>query len=296
MSTYNGARYLQEQIDSILEQSVNESLMLYVRDDGSTDDTSQILDSYQKRGKLVWNQGNNVGPAKSFLALLMEIQGYDYYAFCDQDDVWNSNKVSRGIKCLEKYSQEPAMYCSNASLVDQNLRNLNRNVYRSKPRTDLHTLSCAGGLLGCTMLFNDKLAEIIRKGGVPEQIVMHDFYCALVCVAQHGRIVYDDYASLQYRQHNSNTIGVPTSFVEKIRNRMIDIASYNEIGIAEQAATVLDAYGNDLDMETKEWLLQVAQYRHTLFQRLRLSMSKRTHYISTNMAIKLRLSILAGNR
>ena len=94
MSTYNGEKYLNEQIDSILSQSGNFELSLLVRDDGSTDETINILNKYQNLGKLKWYSGKNLGPGKSFIDLLYKTHGYDYYAFSDQDDVWMTGKIA----------------------------------------------------------------------------------------------------------------------------------------------------------------------------------------------------------
>ena len=87
LSTYNGERYIKEQIESLLKQE-NVKVSILVRDDGSTDGTINILNEYQKQGKLKWYTGENLKPAKSFMNLVENAPEYEYYAFCDQDDVW----------------------------------------------------------------------------------------------------------------------------------------------------------------------------------------------------------------
>ena len=157
MSTYNGEKYLEEQIDSILNQSGEFHVDLWVRDDGSSDSTKDILEQYRNDGKLQWYTGDNLKSAHSFFDLIKKSRGYDYYAFADQDDYWLENKLKAGIIQLESITNA-ALYCCNAELVNQNLYSLGRTVYRQTPKTDFYTLSCAGGLLGCTMIFNKKLA------------------------------------------------------------------------------------------------------------------------------------------
>lgn len=204
MSTYNGERYLREQIESILNQIGEFDLSLYVRDDGSKDGTIEILREYQNEKKLKWYTGDNLGPAKSFINLLQNCGAYDYYAFADQDDVWEKDKIQRGINVLEEQNG-PALYCSNAELVDLQLISLGRNVYKTMPRTDFETVISAGGLLGCTMVFNDELKRRIKRDRYPVMI-LHDFYMAALCVSIGGVILYDQEATMKYRQFDEKYI------------------------------------------------------------------------------------------
>ena len=97
LSSYNGEKYIEEQIDSVLQQKGVEVRIL-VRDDGSNDKTVDILEMLYKKGKINFYKGENIGYAKSFLNLLTHDNKADYYAFCDQDDFWLSNKLIEGIK------------------------------------------------------------------------------------------------------------------------------------------------------------------------------------------------------
>ena len=105
MSSYNGEQYIKEQIDSILNQKGKFNIDIYVRDDGSFDNTIHILEDYQKKGLIKFCGGENIGPAKSFLTLLALADGYDFYAFADQDDIWFENKIESAILKIEKIPQ-----------------------------------------------------------------------------------------------------------------------------------------------------------------------------------------------
>ena len=96
MSAYNGEKYISQQIDSVLTQTYPE-VELYVRDDGSTDQTCRILEQYESEGKLHLLKGQNKGFARSFFLLLRKAPEAEYYAWCDQDDVWRSEKLERAI-------------------------------------------------------------------------------------------------------------------------------------------------------------------------------------------------------
>lgn len=121
MSSYNGEKYISEQIDSILHQE-NCNVNLIVRDDGSSDNTCEILEQYQKNNLLTWySDGENLRPAHSFLRLLANAPDSDYYAFADQDDYWMTDKLDHAIKAIGNRSDIPMIYYANSELVDSEL-------------------------------------------------------------------------------------------------------------------------------------------------------------------------------
>lgn len=295
MSSYNGEKYIKEQIDSILHQTGNFTLDLWVRDDGSSDSTPAILEEYAKTGKLRWYSGSNLRSAKSFLHLLQNCKGYDFYAFADQDDYWQPDKLSCALQAL---ANKPGMqlYFSNAELVDAKLHSLGRNVYRQTPKLDLETLSCAGGILGCTIVFNAELAKAVQEKPMPQKVIMHDFYVSELCLALGGTITFDPAAHMKYRQHGDNVVGVSTSFFKIVASRLRAIFTRPEISIADQASVLLEQYENDMSDETKKWLTNISVYRENAFRRLCLATSVYTKYINKNMSLQLRCSLLLGNR
>ena len=296
MSTYNGERYLKQQIESILSQNVNAQVDLWVRDDGSSDSTCDILQSYAKDGKLNWYTGTNLKSALSFIDLIKNVTGYDYYAFADQDDVWELNKLAISLENLSDLTHIPALFFSNARLVDSNLNPIGRNVYKRHPKLDFYTLSCAGGLLGCTMCFNEKLAKLLRMSPQRIDIVMHDFYAALVCEALNGKIVYNDSPLFNYRQHSNNVVGVSVGILPTLRDRVKEISQKPTISIADQARVILDVYNSDIKYPKKVWLAKISDYKSSLMNRIVLSFSLKTRYINLNNSIKLRMAILLKNR
>ena len=295
MSSYNGEKYIREQIDSILNQEGSFQLELWVRDDGSTDGTKDILKQYEKEKKLRWYTGDNLKPAYSFLDLICHCPGYDFYAFADQDDDWMPDKLQVGIEKIAELD-EPALYCANAELVDDTLQFLGRNVYKQTPKTDIYTLACAGGLLGCTMIFNRKLAELIQNHEQPKQLMMHDFYLALICASVRGVIKYDDSVHMKYRQHEKNVVGVSHGIWGAVKSRWNDITTKPQVGIDRQAAEAVRIYRQDIGRNESDWLIKVSKYRDSFWNRLGLACSLKTIYINRNMSVKLRLSILFGNR
>lgn len=295
MSSYNGEKYIRQQIDSILSQSGAFQPELWVRDDGSTDGTRDILEDYAVQGKLRWYTGDNLKPAHSFLDLLKHCPGYDYYAFADQDDVWQADKLSSSIQALEAFAG-PGLYFANAELADQDLNSMGRTVYRCSPALDFATLTCAGGILGCTMVFNRQLAQLIQNAPMPGPIVMHDFYVAVVCALFGGQIVYDPAARMSYRQHGKNVVGVSRSKTDAIRNRIRAVTQKAVVTVAEQAASVLTAFPETPDTAKRRWLEKLAASAHSFVPRVQISCSRKTHYVSLEKSLTLRLAILLGNR
>lgn len=287
MSSYNGAKYIRQQIESILNQQGNFKVSLLVRDDGSTDQTTKILDEYREKKVLDWFSGENVGPAKSFLDALKCSGSYDYYAFADQDDVWFPDKILTGLTFLEGINK-PALYFSNALLVDEHLHEYNATVYKNKPCLDFFTLCCAGGLLGCTMIFNPALASLVKENPLPKHVFMHDFYIAVLCKLCDGKIFYNTSATMFYRQHGKNVVGVKKDIVGKVKNKLKLVAKKSKISIADQSLALIPLAS---DPEKKKWLQKISQYRNNFLNRLLLASS-----LKMNVSLSLRMSIILGHR
>lgn len=221
MSTYNGEKYIREQIDSLIKQK-NVDIAIFVRDDGSSDSTIQILKEYETLGVLKWYTGPNLRPARSFLNLIQNAPNSEYYAFCDQDDVWSEDKLERAIAMLEKHGDntQPRLYCANYQLVDAELRPLPDNGHVST--TTFPAALVSSCCTGCTTVFNKALLNILKMGE-PETIVMHDDWAHKVCLAVGGTVDYDETKVLKYRQHGNNADGGVHTKSQKIRqilNRM----------------------------------------------------------------------------
>ena len=205
MSTYNGEKYIREQIDSLLSQTI--SCEILVRDDDSRDSTQQILSEYSKKGILKWYHGQNLGPGKSFFDLILKAPYADYYAFADQDDVWDNNKIETGIKKIAQLSANvPALYCSAFTPVDANLRFIVCNEPQKRKILSLGNALLENIAPGCTYIFNRKALEEFRKYKM-EYITIHDWDLYRIVMALGGNVVYDDERHILYRQHGNNTIG-----------------------------------------------------------------------------------------
>ncbi len=202
MSTFNGESFLKEQIDSILEQDVN--VRLIVRDDGSIDNTLHILEENQQAQRLSYYTGKNLGPHYSFLDLLKKSPDSDFYAYADQDDVWEKEKLSTAINMLDTAKEKPALYFSNTLLTDENLNPIPSK--RINPYLTFGESLIYEFIPGCTMVMNKALRDIVNTYQ-PDYIPMHDVWIYSIAQAIGAKIFFDKQPHILYRQHSNNTIG-----------------------------------------------------------------------------------------
>lgn len=215
LSTYNGALYIEEQIDSILAQTMT-SWTLYIRDDGSTDKTVTIINEYclkfPKKIKYVKDNLGNLRSAGSFMQMLSIIES-DYYMFCDQDDVWLSTKIEKSyqkIKELEFNNPEKsALVFTDLFVVDFNLKLIDSSMWNySKINPDnaknLYMTTCLSSVTGCTVMINNLLKNQVLP--YPKFARMHDWWINLNAV-HFGVVDYINEPTIQYRQHNENVLG-----------------------------------------------------------------------------------------
>jgi rhamnosyltransferase len=269
MSTYNGEKYLAEQIESLLQQE-NVEIQILVRDDGSSDNTVKMLQEYKEKGLLEYYTGENLRSARSFMDLIEKAPESEFYAFCDQDDVWKSDKLSRAVKQLKAVEQDdkPVLYCSGYQLVDSELNPLPDNGHISM--TSFNAALVASCCTGCTVVFNRALINVIRKG-MPETVLMHDDWVHKVCLAVGGTVIYDPEKTLFYRQHGGNVDGGVHGIKSKISNIFKRISNKDCIR-SEQIKELIRIYKNDMSPEILQQAQSIANYRRTgIIKRFRLA-------------------------
>jgi glycosyltransferase involved in cell wall biosynthesis len=204
MSTFNGEKYLHEQLCSILEQ-LPDNGELWIRDDGSSDRTVAIIrDVGDARIHLL--EESNIGFARSFLELMRSVPNErDMYMLADQDDVWLPGKIERAWHVVGQNSGAPFLYCTGTQLVDENLRFLGVSSWFPNSVSFLNAFT-ENLVTGCTIAMNYDLLELAtpKRGG--EKIAFHDWWLYVVAVA-FGSVFYDRVPTILYRQHAGNYIG-----------------------------------------------------------------------------------------
>lgn len=210
MSTYNGEKYIEEQLKSIQKQNYSNQ-MLMIRDDGSTDGTLEIIQNYQKRDMdICLLSGENLGVCESYFALLKAAnKKADYYALADQDDYWLPDKISAAVQKIEREvdKKNPILYAGNKILVDEKLNRIHSKVtYLSEYVPSFGNALVQNICTGCTCVINQALLSLICAHIPKEKVIMHDWWIYLVASA-FGTVIYDKDSYILYRQHKNNVHG-----------------------------------------------------------------------------------------
>lgn len=211
MATYNGEKYLREQMDSILEQSFGDFRLL-VSDDGSTDGTREILNEYVGKDSrvVVFLQNKNLGSTKNFEFLMRKVES-ECFMFSDQDDVWQKDKLQKSIDKMKE--EDCDLVYSDLEVVSEDLDVLHKSYWKLKGfekkvkrYNHFESLYLNNYVTGSTMLVKSKWLEKILPLPDKSKFILHDYWTALV-VSKFGKMAYVDEPLLKYRQHLDNRIG-----------------------------------------------------------------------------------------
>ena len=290
MSTYNGEKYLKEQIDSILKQK-NVTVKLYIRDDGSKDSTLNILDRYKEQypDNIIIFSGDNIGFANSFMYLVHKCEHNDFYAFADQDDIWEQNKLEVAIKMIDQ--KVPLLYASNLQVFDT-VENRNYLMYslesfkNEKARMEKYCYLC--NPYGCTMVWNEALQEEILKREKPDKQT-HDIWINLIAHYT-GKMILDPNSYIHYRVHGNNACGAtPKSIINKIRKYLkfyfIDNKSLN-ISLSCQS---IERYFKN---KSNKYIYYFSNYKKSIGLKVMALINIKKLKINKNSISKYRLLIL----
>lgn len=258
LCTCNGAAFLTEQLDSIAAQR-GPAVRLYVSDDGSSDATPRILESYRQRwggDRLSIRRGPCRGYVANFLSLICSPDiDADYYAYADQDDLWDTDKLARALGALASPSGDrPALYCSRTRLISESGSPVGYSPLFRKPPGFANALvqNIAGGN---TMVFNRAARDLLLVAGEVD-VVTHDWWTYLLVTGAGGRVVYDARPSVSYRQHGANLIGSNMGMGERVdrlvmalrgrkrewNDRNIDALQRSRALLAADSVEVLDEF------------------------------------------------------
>ena len=274
LSTYNGEKYLKEQLDSLFSQSYKD-FEIIARDDGSSDETINILKSYNIK---ILDTDKNLGAKLSFSTLLnyaVKNTDAEYFMFCDQDDIWKSDKIEKTInmmKELEKTNSNlPLLVHTDLEVVDEKLNVLNKSFWKYEKRdpslNSINRLIMQSTVTGCTMMINRKLAELSLP--VSENSIMHDWWISMVA-SSFGKIAYLEESTISYRQHSSNDTGSKKFGLSLILRKAINFLFYDELykhldRNINQAKSFLNQYESLLDTDTKNMLKDFVSIKEKSF-------------------------------
>ena len=292
MSSYNGARYIKEQIDSIIAQE-NVLVDLFIRDDGSVDGTIDILREIEAQHKNV-NVcfANNVGPCRSFLELLFSDDSieFDYYAFSDQDDIWMPDKLKRAIECIEDETK-PALYYS-ALLTFQEATGKKQVVSNEREYSFAESFF-QSHYPGCTMVWNRAGMKLIQGISKPNTAIMHDLFLVQVFMGTDNKIIYDKESKIKYRIHGDNlSVKKDNLAGEILRYRKI---LKNQKNLRYRSAKAYrEVMGNRLAGDKLKIINTIVEYNKTFASRCMLAkMISHTKFTAKTKVVFI-LAVLAG--
>lgn len=275
LSTYNGSKFLQEQLNSLYEQTYPE-IRILVRDDGSTDSTRSMLGIEQSKGRVDILEGhNNLGPALSFFELLRSAASTatKYVAFCDQDDVWHPQKIAHAVSTLTGVAGSgPAMYFSRAEIVDEHLKHIG---YTEMPgKVGFGNALVENVAVGCTVVLNRKAIDLICEN-LPDKVLIHDWWCYLV-VSCFGEVIFDNSPDIKYRQHGSNAIGMATNMFDQLERKLRRFFGNGRghLWISEQASSLLNIFQDSIPLSQRQILNKFVGAKSSLCCRFKLALSR----------------------
>jgi glycosyltransferase involved in cell wall biosynthesis len=293
LATHDGERYLDAQLGSLAAQEA-EHIDVYASDDASTDGTVAVLESWRSRwhkGRFEIVKGPGRGFAENFRMLMRLPQGATtHVGFCDQDDIWDTDKLTAAVGALEPAGTRPALYCSRTRLIDSDgVRALGYSPYFRRPPHFRNAIvqSIAGGN---TMLLNRAAFNLVAEASRRTDFVSHDWWCYQLVSGAGGLVYYDPVAHIGYRQHNSNAVGNNLGLVAKARRLGMTLqgrfSRWNEINVralescadllSEEARHTLTAFRKIREASPLQRLFMLRRagiYRQTAFGDLSLSVA-----------------------
>ncbi len=219
LATFNGERFLAQQLETLANQSVRR-LDVFASDDGSMDRTASILD----RCRAAWSAGSFQildGPAKGFAEnfrslILQASASTEYVAFCDQDDLWDGDKLAVAANALAPYEKIPAVYFSRTRLINAEGQTVGHSpLFTRRPSFRNALVQSIGG--GNSTVLNRRGYELVRESSRRTGFVSHDWWCYLIVTGAGGTAIYDPIPHVGYRQHGGNLVGHNTGFSRGVR-------------------------------------------------------------------------------
>ena len=292
MCTYNGERFLREQIDSVLSQK-DVAVSIKVADDRPSDGTVRILEEYRSRYPNFDYCVNEVNKnfTYNFIDLLFSVRDtqYDYYAFCDQDDIWLPEKLAEAIKKIgEKGSSENGvLYCSNLKVTDARGNAIGMEEGDSIHKTNRCTYLYENICTGCTMVFDRKFKDHCLKY-YPKSIRLHDHWFFLIAVYT-AEWVYDPRAFILYRQHVDNQVGSKKNADESLGAQFAHFLEKSNSDTTQRLQQLLIGYGDEISAADRKNIEIVANYKRNIGCRLKFACYSRFKRRKRNLRFRIRV-------
>lgn len=253
MSTYNGEKYLKEQLDSIINLNEFELIKVLIRDDGSTDGTRDILKEYEEKYDFEIILGTNIGITRSIFELLKNSdENCKLFALSDQDDIWMKDKFYNVMqKHYNSDNTEPIMYASISEVVSEDIKHIGTTLIPKK-EVGFYNAMVQNITPGHTQVYNRRLVELLVNKKFKDVVVV-DWWIYLVASGC-GKIIFEPKCTVKHRQHNNNSVGYQNNGVKKLINRIKKLKRKDANSISKQLKSLFDIYGDILKDDYKNEL------------------------------------------
>lgn len=294
LATYNGERFLLEQLESLTAQSRRPD-RLVLRDDGSTDRSVEIVQAWADRSGVALQQvtGPRLGPALSFLKALQVAEPADIFLFCDQDDVWQPYKIERALY-LVPWGEDvvPTLCATRLEVVDERLTPMRLSLLPTN--LSFSSASCESVLTGCTMAFNAAFRELLVRA-LPKNAAMHDWWCYLLATSANGAALrFDSTPTVLYRQHGGNALGAGPVGWSALRARGLRFIGRDSAMRSRQLQEFAKLHGYALAPQASAILYQLLAAKHGLVPRLRAAFTARIRRQTFLATLATRLALLTN--
>lgn len=267
LSTYNGEKYLREQLDSIINQSINAEI--FIRDDGSSDTTLDIIDEYcDKHNFITCVKGENLGYVGSYFELMRTANEYDYYAFSDQDDIWFQDKLEVALNKLRALDlSKPCLYASCSLLVNDDMEGKLTTQFNRR-EINYYNIIIQNIMPGHTQVSNKLLIkEVLANRPSLDQIFVHDYWLALIAIS-FGDFYFDNEYHTYYRQHTGNSLGYGNGTFSWITERLKHVRDGAAKNITRQNTEFLKIYQDSLEEGQIKELTALLDSQKNIFKRI----------------------------
>lgn len=283
LATYNGAQYLREQLESIVNQDC-ECWVVRACDDASTDATYDILKEYQEKYPdkfIITKNKQGFGSAKKNFMNLIKNSTCDYVMCCDQDDVWLPNKITLTLQAMQENEQSeiPVLVHTDLKVVDANLNVLSESFFEHsnfRKEFELNEILIQNFVTGCTMMMNRPMATLMSRVEDCDRILMHDWVASILATSV-GKVAFVDTPTMLYRQHEINSVGAKkyglALFISKLKEAKMRQAL---VDTTVQAGVIADLYQDILESEIYEFIRQYGTiWEKNKVQRIRFYLKNR---------------------
>ena len=267
MSTYNGEKYIREQLDSIENQKLDIPLSILIRDDGSNDKTKEIIKEYKKKYKNIkLITGKNIGCNASFFELFKIAEGYKYYSISDQDDIWNEDKLQKGIEKIKNEKDDiPILYGSCSYIMDNT--GIKGTTQKQLRPSNFNNYVIQTYIPGHTQIMNNELMSLMKKKINYSKIYCYDNW-PIYIAELYGKIIFDNNPSTKYRIHNENVLGYGKNKLSWIKERLRRFKKGDGKKIRKQVEYFYNIYKDDISTEYKKEIEKFLYKNKNFFSRI----------------------------